>query len=151
MRSYAQGTSVSVDRSKAEIEAILRRYGADGFGHYQKGDRAEVCFEIVGKPFRIDIPMPSQKDFAVTEKGRKRVESQVDAEYEKECRRRWRAICLVLKAKLELIYMGASTIEKEFMLHMVLDNGSTVQEKLLPHINEIVKADKIGKFLSAPE
>ena len=33
MRRYAEGTSVPVDRSRAEIERALTRYGATGFGY----------------------------------------------------------------------------------------------------------------------
>jgi hypothetical protein len=46
--------------------------------------------------------------------------------FEQNRRTRWRAVVLLLKAKLELIQIGISTIEHEFMADMLLPNGDKV-------------------------
>ena len=43
---YAHDTSVSVDRSKAEIERLLQRYGASEFAHGWRAGRAVIQFRM---------------------------------------------------------------------------------------------------------
>lgn len=154
MTRYAANTTVSVEKSKGEIERILRRYGADGFGHYTKGDKAFVAFEMIGRPFRIDLPMPDPNSAEFTHTASKRLaRDQVsrDREYEKACRQRWRAVCLMLKAKLEAIDIGVSSLDAEFMPYVVLPGGQTLSEKMLPHLDKIAKSGDVHKFLPEPE
>ena len=49
-------------------------------------------------------------------------------------RTRWRLVLLALKTKLELVALGVSSVEREFMADMVLGNGRTVQENLAEFI-----------------
>lgn len=154
MARYAANTQVSVEKSKGEIERILRRYGADGFGHYTKGDRAFVAFEMEGRPFRIDLPMPDPNASVFTHtatRNRARDPEARDREYEKACRQRWRAICLMLKAKLEAVDIGVSSLDGEFMPYMVLPGGQTIAEKMLPHLDKIAASGNVHKFLPEPE
>lgn len=44
MSRYAADTSVSVERSKAEIEKTLTRYGASAFAYGWEGDEAMIQF-----------------------------------------------------------------------------------------------------------
>jgi len=41
---------------------------------------------------------------------------------------------LAIKAKLECVEAGITTLEQEFMAHILLPNGSTVGEVVLPEI-----------------
>lgn len=45
-----------------------------------------------------------------------------------EERRRWRALLLLLKAKIEVIMAGDSTVEREFLAHVMLPNGVTMED-----------------------
>jgi hypothetical protein len=45
---YAEKTDVPAERSRAEIESLLRRYGATGFLSGWADDRAHVAFEMSG-------------------------------------------------------------------------------------------------------
>lgn len=54
--AYAKDTSVPVDRSKAEIERILIRYGADGFMYGWEGNSAMILFRVRGKMLRFVLP-----------------------------------------------------------------------------------------------
>lgn len=60
MARYAADTSVAADRSRAEIEKTLIRYGADGFGYGWEGDRAVVTFRMGGRMVRFMLSMPSR-------------------------------------------------------------------------------------------
>ena len=56
--------------------------------------------------------------------------------YDQACRQRWRALLLVIKAKLEAVTAGISTIETEFLANIVLpDNTICVGEWMLPQID----------------
>jgi hypothetical protein len=83
---------------------------------------------------KLDLPRPS--DFAETEKGRSRPESAQRSECDKAVRQRWRALLLVIKAKLEAIEAGVSTFETEWLPYVVLPGGKTVAEHIGPQIAE---------------
>lgn len=53
--SYAADTSVPVDRSRAEIEAMLTRRGATAFGYAQQGGRAAIMFRLPTCSVRIEL------------------------------------------------------------------------------------------------
>ena len=68
-----------------------------------------------------------------------------------EVRRRWRALALSIKAKLETVESGIAEFETEFMPYMVLPNGKTVAENILPEIERAYSTGKMPKLLEALE
>lgn len=142
MTRYAENTSVSVDRSKAEVEKTLSRYGAAGFMYGWKdtcgGGREEIiAFEMNNRRIRFILPMPSRNDdefWRTPGKGLKRSESQAYAKWEQACRQRWRALALVIKAKLEAVETAITEFEEEFLAHIVLPNNQTVGEFMIPQV-----------------
>lgn len=69
---YANNTSVSVDRSRAEIEKILNRYGAERFMYGWDTDRAIIAFRASSRNIRFVVPMPYKQEFQATPAGRRR-------------------------------------------------------------------------------
>lgn len=69
---YASETSVSVARSRAEIEEIVMRYGAKSFGSGQEVGRAMVFFEKNDRRIRFMLPLPAMTDKEFTTKSRYR-------------------------------------------------------------------------------
>lgn len=136
MSRYAEKTQVPSDRSRAEIEKTLQRYGATAFGYGWQDGRAQVMFEMADRRIRFTLPMPDRDDemFLRTESGRRRTASGVEAAHEQAVRQRWRALALVIKAKLEAVEAQISTIEDEFLAHVVLPDGSTVSEWVSPQL-----------------
>jgi len=134
--AYAQGTEVSADRSKADIERTLRRFGAKNFAYGWSDEEAAVGFTIGGMTVRIALPLPGPQDreFSRTPTGRSRTAKQADEAYEAECRRRWRSLAAVIKAKLVAVGDNISTIEKEFLAFILLPNGQTVGEYVSPQL-----------------
>ncbi len=93
--------------------------------------------EVVVRQVRFTIPLPDLHDdrFAMTPGGRRRRSAaQMFAEYEKATRRIWRALLLVIKAKLEAVESGISEFEEEFLAHIVLPDGRTVGEFIRPEV-----------------
>lgn len=72
----------------------------------------------------------------MTHSGRKiRTTDAANRLWEQACRSRWRALLLVIKAKLEAVGCGISTIEHEFLAWMVTATGQTIGERLLPDLD----------------
>ena len=134
---YAASTEVSTDRSKAEIERILARYGADQFMSGWEASRAVLGFRINGRQVRIDLPLPDRNsdEFRLTpSKKYERSDSDQVKAYEQACRQLWRALALVVKAKLEAVEVGITTFDEEFLSYIVLPDNTTVGEHLLPQV-----------------
>lgn len=149
MTRYAESTSVSSDKSRAEIERTLSRYGATSFMYGWQQDRAVVAFEMQGRRVRFLLPMPDRADreFTLTPTGKKRSETQAQAAYEQATRQRWRALALVIKAKLEAVESGITEFEEEFMAHIVLPNGQTVGEHMVPQIARAYESGRMPALL----
>lgn len=132
MSPYAQGTSVPVSRSRAELEDVLRRYGADGFAYMEDAGFVQIGFRIENRAVRIALPPPCEE--TLPERARTRTAAQTEAALAQEERRRWRALVLVVKAKLEAVESAISTLEREFLADLVLDGGQTVAEAMGPEL-----------------
>ena len=137
MATYAANTSVTADASLAEIKKILGRYGADAFGYSEDGRRVAVAFRLEGRHFRLTLtlPDPFDRDFTHHAQGERSATARANR-WEQACRQRWRALALVIKAKLEAVEAGISTIEEEFLAAMVLPDRQTVAEWMAPQIEE---------------
>lgn len=135
MSRYAAETQVSVEKSKAEIDAILRRYGATGFIQGWDQTQAVIGFMMNGKQVKFILPLPSQtaKEFTHSSRGM-RSAGVAYGFWEQACRQRWRALALVIKAKLEAVAAGITVFEDEFLAHIVLPDGRTVGQLLKPQI-----------------
>jgi hypothetical protein len=67
--------------------------------------------------------------------------------YEQACRQRWRALLLIVKAKLEAVTAGISTVEREFLPDVVLPNGATVGEWVGPQIATVYARHEMPALL----
>ena len=74
---------------------------------------------------------------------------QEEEAYDQACRQRWRALLLVIKAKLEAVTAGISTIETEFLANIVLPDNTTAGEWMLPQIDRAYRTDEMPPLLPA--
>lgn len=128
--TYAAKTTVPSAQSKNEIESIVARYGATDYGYLVSQQRATVAFAIDGRQVRITVPMPDRaaREFTHHTRGERTPEAAATL-YEQAIRQRWRALALVVKAKLEAIEAGIATFEEEFYAYLVMPDGNTVYEQ----------------------
>lgn len=134
MPTYAKDTTVSAERSRAEIETILDRYGASKFAYMRDEHVAVIGFSVHQRSLRFVLPLPDKNDFQMTPGGKRRTQNSINEAYEQAVRQRWRALTLVIKAKLESVESGIETFEQAFLGNIVLPGGQTVAEWMIPQI-----------------
>lgn len=152
MTTFAENTTVSVERTKVELDKLLQKHGASqrAMGHDDENGRAVVVFSLGGRQIRMQIPLPRRDEFPpvdrldwqtklkaprhwnqmTTARRTEWVAEQID----QRSRTRWRCMLLIVKAKLELIELKMSTVEREFLADISLPDGQTVGEWLKPGI-----------------
>ncbi len=140
---YAEGTSVPVSKSQAEIRGVLEKYKATGFAFGEQVGFHMVMFEMSARRIKIAIPMPIAGALKPNEKYARYNQTEV----EKETRRRWRCLLITIKAKLECVASGITTLEEEFLAHIVLPNGRTVGQEVSPRIEQSYKDGKMPPLL----
>lgn len=128
--SYANGTTVSVEKSQAEIQKLVTKYGATSFASGYTPENAVIVFEARQRRVKFVLPFPKLKDLNRRYQ-RKSPAEQLAAEQ----RRLWRAFALVIKAKLEAVASNVTTFETEFLAHIVdPSTGKTIGETAIPAI-----------------
>ncbi len=155
--TYASQTTVSVEKSRAEIETILARYGAESFAYASEPGRAIIGFTIrdttdTMQSIKMTLPLPlkSEERFThrtVYQKAVVNEPMEVNKRWEQACRSSWRSLCLVIKAKLEACAAGISTVEREFLADIMLPSGQTTGEWLRPQLEAISDSGQMPRFL----
>lgn len=129
---YAQRTTIPVSRSRSDIEQITLRYGADQFASAidWESERAMVQFRIHTWMVRFLLPFAGSS--------------------EQQQRQRWRALLLVIKAKLEAVECGITTVEQEFLAHIVTPQGDTFGDWALPKLRHMKERGELPTSFLPP-
>jgi hypothetical protein len=130
--TYARDTSVPVSRSQEEIKKTLQKYGATGFVFGEADGQALVIFEMKARRIKFLLPIPQERTKEKTA--------------QKE-RTRWRCLLLAIKAKLESVESGIALFENEFLANIVMPNGETVGQNILPKIAEAYQTKQMPALL----
>lgn len=152
MATYAAETQVSAEKSRAEIEATLGRYGATSFAYGWSGAKVMVGFAMNDRQIRFNLELPDRNDKRFTHtpaRGTKRHPSDAEKAWEQATRQKWRALALVIKAKLEAVESGITDFEDEFLAHTVLPDGSTAGDWMRPQIDEAYRTGTMPEMLPA--
>ena len=148
MAQYAKNTNVSSELSRLEIEKILVKYGAENFAYATTAGKALIGFTMHERQVKFILPLPRKEDFKYTPTGRDRTENSQYEAWEQACRQRWRALKIVIQAKLEAVECGISVFEDEFMPNIVLPGGQTVGDFMRTQIAEDYISGKPPALLS---
>ena len=130
MGRYAEGTKVPVRQSRTEIEHILERFGATGFMYGMSNDRAIVGFAAGKRQVRFYLPL---KDLTP-----------------QETRQRWRALTMVIKAKLASVEDGIEEFDDAFLAQIILPDGQQVGEWARDQIEKSYSTGDMPPLLPAP-
>lgn len=150
--SYAEKTTVPAEKSKAELEQVLMRYGATSFVSGWEGTQAVIQFEAKNRRIMFELTMPDRNDkrFTHHSRGVRTPQAAMEA-WEQETRRVWRALLLVVKAKLEAVATGIATFEEEFLAHTVIPGldgyPTTVGKFMKPQIDDAYENGSLPRGL----
>lgn len=151
--AYAEKTTVSVASSKAQIEELLIKHGADEYATGHNSRFSFLGFSMGGRRVKLVIPAldPESEEVTHTSQGKRRGAANQKSYYAQATKQKWRALLLIVKAKLEAVESGITTFEEEFMPHIILPDGATVGEHLLPKIKQAYATGKMPALLPAFE
>lgn len=156
--AYAATTTVAVEKSRAEIERLLMRHKCSKFmaGVDHEAHRATIQFQAHNRIVKFEIALPNPADpkyKRIKNSYLQRTAAGVAKIVEQEERTRWRALLLVIKAKLEAIESGIATFEDEFLAHVLLPNQQTVAEYIGPVVEQVYQTGRMPteRMLTAGE
>ncbi len=130
---YAARTTVSPEKSQAEIDATLKRYGCDQrmWGRDDTLHMVAIAFRRKGQGYRMQMPLPVSGY------------SMGAAKAEAETRRRFRVLLIWLKAQFEMVDTGLITFEDAFMPHAILPDGRTAAQAFAPQIAAMLESGRM--------
>jgi len=135
-RRYAADTIVSAERTQAEISTLLGKHGATARAvgiddAVSSSAFAFVMFALAGRRIRVEVPLPDVSSSESRPRGwwqwsDDRQRSWTVGRREQRERSTWRGLLLLLRAKLEAIEGGYSSVEREFLADVLLPGGQSV-------------------------
>ncbi len=130
---FAENTKVPVSQSRADIEKLLERGKAKQYGTAVDYDLmiARVQFKLQDRVVRFTINLPDKKKHGD------------GVRFERAERQRWRALLLVIKAKLESVENQIEHFEEAFMGQIVMPDDQTISQHVRPQIAEAYKSGKM--------
>ena len=150
MARYANNTNVSQEKSRNEIERVITKYGADQFSYAWSIDGgAMIGFVYRSRTIKFTVPMPKREEFRLTATGIQRERGPAEKAWEKAGRQKWRALLLIIKAKLEAVESGVVSFEDEFLAHTMLPDGSTFGEWANEELDRAIGRGDMPKLLAA--
>ena len=146
--TYAAQIRVPISKSKTDIEELQAKHGAMGFAYATEGNRSLVAFNMSGRRVQTIPVMPSIDDYARTPRNARRTAAAQQAAWEQAGRQRWRALLLIIRAKLEAVESGITTLESEFLANIVLPDGGTVGQWLAPQVDAAYAMGRMPPMLA---
>jgi hypothetical protein len=148
---YAERTEVAPEKSRAELERILARYGASKFMYGWDENQAILSFFAEERYVRFTLSMPDRDEHRFTHHARgRRTQSAAEKEWEQATRQVWRALVLVVKAKLEAVAAGIAEFEQEFLAYIVLPDDRTVGQHVRAAIASAYQSGKAPMLALGP-
>ena len=135
MTRYAANTTVTVEKSRNEIERTMTRFGATSVAFLRDDETRMVIigFKKDGRAYRFNLPLPNREDFLSYKRKNaysvtKRTPEQTTKAVEQEERRLFRSLANYIKAVLDAIDSGITNADQALLPHLILPSGQTVSE-----------------------
>lgn len=154
--TYAAGTTVPVERTRLQIEDLVREKGATQFmsAFDHNTGAAIIGWTMQGRMVRLAVPLPGHEEKRFLHRRTRGGYSWKQYPKEKQrqlweqaCRARWRAILLIMLAKFEAMEAGISSFEREFLADTVMADGSTVGAWLRPQLEAMYQSGRMPALL----
>jgi hypothetical protein len=150
MGLYADGTKVAESKSKTEIDSMLQKWRAESIMVGEHDGIGVVAFKMNGRFVQMRVRTPSEADALKANpklKDRRYLERDELARQGKlrewvlaERARRWRCLVLILKAKFTSVENAVESFEEAFLAHMLIGDGQTVGDVVVPQLTERYKS-----------
>lgn len=157
--TFAAGTSVAVEKTRAELDRLLSKHGAQQriMGTDDVAGVAFAAFTLDRRQIRVRAPLPKREQVAAAAqltrgwyiKGDAKQAEWIAKELEQRQRSRWRALLLLTKAKLEAVELGISTIDREFLADIALPDGRNVHQALAADLEKAYLTGTMPPLLGA--
>lgn len=126
-------------RSRAAIEQLLRDHGASEFASGWNPTHDSLQFRLHNQVVRFVLPRPDPTDkkftrYSAQQSWRTATAAMVTKRLEQADRQRWRALYLVIRAKIEAVEAGIAIFEQEFLAFIVGPNDMTIGDILVPRL-----------------
>jgi hypothetical protein len=156
---YASNTKVSVEKSRQEINTLLKQWGASGFRWTDDMENDQVTLEFVWRPdedapvfqARFTLALPSSEELA-KEARHKRTGQFLEDKYYRlldgHGRQEHRALALFLKAVFVGVEEGIISPEQVFLPFLVDKHGRTVSDYALGNL-ELLHTEGVAGLLPA--
>ena len=116
--NYVRGASASCAASRGDIESLLAGAGAGQIRFVSEAGRTAISFTAGRRRFRIVLELPTGTG-----------QGAEDLRHERETRRRWHALALLFRAKVNAVESGVTSFEEEFLAYMLTPAGQSVYQK----------------------
>jgi hypothetical protein len=152
MNLYARETSVSVEKSQADLKKLLGRYKADRIemGSSERDGQAYVRFEFrdVRIEKRLTLPKAAEERFHRGKGGRHIGSASAYARWEQACRQQWRILLLLLQAQMEAVELGLYSVHQAFLADLLLPSGQPLGEAVASHLPDALKTGDTSHWLT---
>ncbi len=147
MSRYAEGTTVPVERSLAQIRALLLKAGATHYAFGESPEAGAVQFALNGLHYRFNVRRPTWVE--LSKRYQRTGSVNQAAAVEGEWRRRWRARHLWVKAQIEFAEVEPEAFTEAMLAHLVLPSGTRLGEWAEPQIKAMYADGKMPPLLTA--
>lgn len=111
--NYVRGASVTAAASQSEILEMLAGSGATGLRCTSEDGRAGISFASGGRQYRIVVVLPRSSDESLQPAGA----GHAPKTAHEGARQRWRALAVLIRAKLDAVASGIVTFDQEFLAY----------------------------------
>jgi hypothetical protein len=141
--NYAADTQVPIVQSKAEVERWLKAAGCSHFFIGETDTSDAVGCRLSGRFIRFNVVRPDMKwAKAQVAKHPSRSFNEKNA-MEKEHRRRWRCLSLLIKAKLAAVTGEIRSFDEEFLADTMMPDGRSVYAHVTAGIAAAYESGKV--------
>ena len=137
MARYAENTTVSISKSRDQIEVTLERFGASQMAWLRDDEAGSVtvAFKKGERTYKFTLHRPDPETFRSNPKVPRhhvrhhRTDLQVENAVDQEWRRLFRSLQNYIKATLDAVDSGILSFDQAMLPYLVLPGGQTVSEQ----------------------
>jgi uncharacterized protein YicC (UPF0701 family) len=146
--AYGATTDVPLEKSIAEVVAMLKKAGAARIGQVEEPESFTIQFFMTERMIRFRVPLPELDTIPKLDGRGAHMSAESRLKRLKQAhRQKGRALMIVVKAKLESIESQVETFEEAFLANVVMADGATLYERLQEPIRIEYASGKVAPLM----